>query len=64
MNPTNKPMTAEEILSEHLKRCYETHGVTMPDKFHGYILRAMEEYAQSAPHSPQRARKEMKNNET
>ncbi len=34
----------DEILAKHLKQCYETHGVTLPDKYHGYILRAMREY--------------------
>ena len=37
--------SAEEILKKHLKQCYVIHDVKLSDKFHTYLLRAMEEYA-------------------
>lgn len=37
--------SAQEILSIHLKECFETHREKISDKYHGYLLRAMKEFA-------------------
>lgn len=35
-----------EILEKWLKQCYDIHGVKIPEKYSGYILCAMKEWAQ------------------
>jgi len=40
-----KTKTAEEILNIYLSRCYNVHNVSMSDKFRGYLISALNEYA-------------------
>lgn len=40
-------MTAKKILEKYLNACYEIHHLKIPDKYHGYIIKAMEEYGNS-----------------
>ncbi len=40
-------MNPKKILEKYLSACYEIHHMKIPDKYYGYILKAMEEYGNS-----------------
>jgi hypothetical protein len=41
----SKTKTAEDILNFYLSRCHNVHNVSMSDKFRGYLILALNEYA-------------------
>jgi hypothetical protein len=53
-----KTKTAEDILNFYLSRCHNVHNVSMSDKFRGYLISALNEYATQ---EREKAVKEFKN---